>query len=64
VDQTKAFGIGPPDDALTRTYPTTGAAFGHDRGSHPERLRDLLLEVIVGATGGDEAKWRNASSRD
>ena len=26
----------------------------------PEELRDLLLEVIVGAAGGDEAKWRNA----
>ncbi|MEG3166466.1 hypothetical protein U1701_17940 [Sphingomonas sp. PB2P19] len=26
----------------------------------PEELRDLLLEVIVGAAGGDEAKWRKA----
>ncbi len=26
----------------------------------PEELRDLLLKVIVGAAGGDEAKWRKA----
>ena len=26
----------------------------------PEELRDLLLELIVGAAGGDEAKWRKA----
>jgi hypothetical protein len=26
----------------------------------PEELRDLLLEVIVGAAGGDEAEWRKA----
>ena len=26
----------------------------------PEELRDLLFEVIVGAAGGDEAKWREA----
>ena len=26
----------------------------------PEKLRDLLLEVIVGAAGGDEANWRKA----
>ncbi len=26
----------------------------------PEELCDLLLEVIVGAAGGDEAKWRKA----
>jgi hypothetical protein len=26
----------------------------------PEELRDILIEVIVGAAGGDEAKWRKA----
>jgi hypothetical protein len=26
----------------------------------PDELRELLLELIVGAAGGDEAKWRKA----
>lgn len=27
---------------------------------HPYELRDLLVQVIIGAVGGDKAKWRKA----